>query len=289
MRVMLPATLSSGMLHINVYTDMYFASYIESAAAAMRYANFIVLTPLGIISNMILVPLLPVFSRLAAPENWDDLKIRIRQGLLLTALSMLPLSAIFVSQARTIIRIIYEYNAFAAEATAIVAPVLMAYGMGMFFYLGRDVLVRVFYGLGDGVTPSRISVFNIFLNAFLDFILVNQFQTPGLVFATIGVNVFSIIMMLGILNRRLGGLPLGEWGLNLLGLTGAAIAAGFVSWGISLGVESLSFGQNLYVQGLELFVAIAFSLAVFFGLASLLKLPELEIFWQRIKGKLKRR
>ncbi|AMA07975.1 murein biosynthesis integral membrane protein MurJ [Picosynechococcus sp. PCC 73109] len=289
MRVMLPATLSSGMLHINVYTDMYFASYIESAAAAMRYANFIVLTPLGIISNMILVPLLPVFSRLAAPENWDDLKIRIRQGLLLTALSMLPLSAIFVSQARTIIRIIYEYNAFAAEATAIVAPVLMAYGMGMFFYLGRDVLVRVFYGLGDGVTPSRISVFNIFLNAFLDFILVNQFQTPGLVFATIGVNIFSIVMMLGILNRRLGGLPLGEWGLNLLGLTGAAIAAGFVSWGISLGVESLSFGQNLYVQGLELFVAIAFSLVVFFGLASLLKLPELDIFWQRIKGKLKRR
>lgn len=78
-------------------------------------------------------------------------------------------------------------------------------------------------------------------------------------------------------------------GLKFAGLNGAAIAAGFVSWGISLGVESLSFGQNLYVQGLELFVAIAFSLAVFFGLASLLKLPELEIFWQRIKGKLKRR
>lgn len=55
-KVMAPATLSSGMLHINVYTDLYFASYIENAAAAMRYANFIVLTPLGIISNMILVP-----------------------------------------------------------------------------------------------------------------------------------------------------------------------------------------------------------------------------------------
>lgn len=288
LKVLLPATLSSGMLHINVYTDMFFASYIESAAAAMRYANFIVLTPLGIISNMILVPLLPVFSRLAAPENWDELKRRIRQGLLLSALSMLPLSAIFISQAKTIIRIIYEYNAFAADATLIVAPVLMAYGVGMFFYLGRDVLVRVFYGLGDGVTPSRISVGNIFLNAILDFFLVNAFQTPGLVFATIGVNLVSMVIMLFLLSRRLNGLPLGEWGLNLLGLTAAATVAGFASWGISLGVESLSFGQNLYVQGLELMVAIAVSLTIFFGLAMLLKLPELDILWQRVQAKLGR-
>lgn len=289
MKVMLPATLSSGMLHINVYTDMYFASSIVSAAAAMRYANFIVLTPLGIISNMILVPLLPVFSRLAAPENWDDLKVRIRQGLLLTALSMLPLTAIFASQSKTIIRIIYEYAAFDAAATDIVAPVLIAYGIGMFFYLGRDVLVRVFYGLEDGVTPSRISVFNIFLNAFLDFILVKQFQTPGLIYATVGVNITSMTMMLIILNRRLKGLPMLEWGVNLLGLTMAAIASGFASWGLARWVESLSFGMNLYVQGLELIVAIALVFVIFFGLAMLLRLPELDILWQRVNGKFKRK
>ncbi len=288
MKVMLPATLSSGMLHINVYTDMYFASSIVSAAAAMRYANFIVLTPLGIISNMILVPLLPVFSRLAAPESWDDLKVRIRQGLLLTALSMLPLTAIFVSQSKTVIRIVYEYAAFDATATDIVAPVLIAYGIGMFFYLGRDVLVRVFYALEDGVTPSRISVFNIFLNAFLDFILVKQFQTPGLIYATVGVNITSMVMMLVILNRRLKGLPILEWGVNLLGLTVAAIASSFASWGLARWVESLSFGMNLYVQGLELIVAIALVFTIFFGLAMLLKLPELEILKTRVMAKLKR-
>jgi putative peptidoglycan lipid II flippase len=267
---------------------MYFASSIVSAAAAMRYANFIVLTPLGIISNMILVPLLPVFSRLAAPESWDDLKVRIRQGLLLTALSMLPLTAIFVSQSKTVIRIVYEYAAFDATATDIVAPVLIAYGIGMFFYLGRDVLVRVFYALEDGVTPSRISVFNIFLNAFLDFILVKQFQTPGLIYATVGVNITSMVMMLVILNRRLKGLPILEWGVNLLGLTVAAIASSFASWGLARWVESLSFGMNLYVQGLELIVAIALVFTIFFGLAMLLKLPELEILKTRVMAKLKR-
>ena len=81
MQVMGPATLSSGMLHINVYTDLWFASFIPQAAAALGYAGLLVQTPLGIISNMLLVPLMPVFSRLADPQNWPELKDRIRQGL----------------------------------------------------------------------------------------------------------------------------------------------------------------------------------------------------------------
>jgi putative peptidoglycan lipid II flippase len=54
LKVMGPATLSSGMLQINLYTDLFFASYIPQAAAAMNYAGLLVQTPLGIISNMIL-------------------------------------------------------------------------------------------------------------------------------------------------------------------------------------------------------------------------------------------
>lgn len=45
----------------------------------------------------------------------------------------------------------------------------MVYGFGMFVYLARDVLVRVFYATGDGQTPFRISLVNIVLNGVLDF------------------------------------------------------------------------------------------------------------------------
>ena len=74
-KIMLPATFSSGMLQINVWTDLFFASFIPNAAAAvsaMGYAGLLVQTPLGILSNVILVPLFPVLSKLTAPENWDD-------------------------------------------------------------------------------------------------------------------------------------------------------------------------------------------------------------------------
>jgi putative peptidoglycan lipid II flippase len=289
MKVMGPATLSSGMLHINVYTDLYFASAIAGAAAAMRYANFIVLTPVGILSNMILVPMLPVFSRLTAPEQWDDLKVRIRQGLLLTALTMLPLTAIFIAQAGPIVRIVYERFAFDAQASRLVVPVLMAYGVGMFFYLGRDVLVRVFYALGDGETPFRISVFNILLNGVLDYFLVNAFQTPGLVMATIGVNVVSMALFIGILHRRLRGLPLVEWGLLLLGLMGSATLAGFGSWGVNRLCDRFFDTQNIAVVILQLGLGTLVALVIFTTSAMQLRLPELKMLQTRLTQKFRRR
>ena len=44
-----------------------------------------------------------------------------------------------------------------AEAARLVTGLLMAYGFGMPAYLGRDLLVRVFYALGDGATPFRVT------------------------------------------------------------------------------------------------------------------------------------
>jgi len=289
MKVMAPATLSSGMLHINVYTDLYFASYIENAAAAMRYANFIVLTPLGIISNMILVPFLPVFSRLAAPENWDELKLRVRQGLILTALTMLPLTAIFMALANPIVKIIYERGVFRAGDSAIVAPVLFAYGVGMFLYLGRDVLVRVFYALGDGQTPFKISIINIFINAILDYLLVKKFETQGLVFATIGVNFISMIALIWILHKRLNGLPLKQWFFIFCGLIIATIISGF-SCGLTNNFLASLWGEKgLLLQGINLLTSSLIAVTIFMLISMQLKLPELEILFTKINSKFSRK
>ena len=58
---------------------------------------------------------------------------------------MLPLGAMMIVLATPIVRVVYERGAFDLGASQFVAPMLMAYGLGMFVYLGRDVLVRVFY------------------------------------------------------------------------------------------------------------------------------------------------
>jgi putative peptidoglycan lipid II flippase len=288
-KVLGPATFSSGMMQINVWTDLFFASFIPNAAAAvsaMGYASLIVQTPLGVLSNMILVPLLPVFSRLADPENWDELKVRIRQGILITAVAMLPLSALLVALALPIVRLIYERAAFDSDASKITGAVLIAYSVGMFVYLGRDVLVRVFYALGDGDTPFRISIINIFLNALFDFFLVGPFGAPGLILATVSVNIISMIMMLFVLNRRLNGLNLRSWIQPILGLAIASAVAGLGSWGVLFGMQSLISKQGFLELLLELCFSGLLGLIVFGAIATRLKVPEFDLFVARLQGRL---
>lgn len=288
LKIMGPATFSSGMMQINVFTILFFASYIPQAASALGYASLLVQTPLGIVSNVILVPLFPLFSRLADPADWDQLKQRIRQGLVLTGITMLPLSALMIALAVPTVRVVYERFAFDREASQIVASMLVAYSIGMFVYLARDVLVRVFYALGDGDTPFRISIFNIFLNALLAYIFVNLFGAPGLVLATVGVNVTSMVMLLWALDRKLNGLPLWQWSIPILGLAGISSIAGLASWVTLWGCERLWGSEGLLNQLAQLILSGTCGMVIFAILVLQLRLPELEGAVAQVKQRLRR-
>jgi putative peptidoglycan lipid II flippase len=284
--IMLPATFSSGMLYINLQTDLFFASLlsITGVGAALANAGLLVQTPLGIISNMILVPLLPMFAKLAAPENWPDLKLRIRQGLILCAFTMLPLGALMVTLAEPIVQVVYQRGAFNQSNSSLVASLLVVNGIGMFAYLTRDVLVRVFYALGDGQTPFRISIFNIFLNAFLDWLFTQALGigAPGLVLGTVTVNCNSVLMLTFCLNRKLNGLPLKEWGLPIFGLGVGSLVAGGTSFATLQVCQRLLGKEGFVIQLLQLSVSGLVGLVAFGVIASLLKLPEVDLFVSRL-------
>lgn len=288
LKVLGPATFSSGMMQINVYVALAFASYIPYAASALGYSTLLVQTPLGITSNIILVPYMSIFSKLTDPQDWPELKSRIRQGMILTAVTMLPLGALMMALAYPIVRVVYERGAFGAAASEVSAQVLIAYSLGMFVYLGRDVLVRVFYALGDGDTPFRISMVNIGINALMCFVFVRflNLGAPGLVLATVSVNVFSTIALLWILNKRLNGLQLKTWIAPLLGLTIASVLAGGASWTVLLGIQRLAGKQGFIGLLLELSLAGLIGLVVFGFITARLKIPEFDLLIERLKGRL---
>jgi len=299
LQVMAPATFSSGMLQINVFVDLFFASGIVGAAAGLGYANLLVQTPLGLISNALLVPLLPVYARLTAPADRPQLVARIRQGLMLSSASMLPLGALMVGLAGPIVDLVYERGAFDATAGDLVANLLMAYGVGMAAYLARDVLVRVFYALGDGGTPFRLSVAGIALNGLFDWLLVGgptpwgqqlpalNYGAAGLVLATVAVNVITCLALLGVLQRRLGGLPLLTWARDTLALTLAAVLGGALAWTIAHG-ELTAAGQHPAAIVLRPALAAGLGLAVYGLVAAASGVPEARQLLRRLGSRIHR-
>jgi putative peptidoglycan lipid II flippase len=66
MELLFPAILSSTIGQISIYVDMFFASTLQEGAwTSVVFANRIFQFPVGILVTAFLVPLFPLFSRLA--------------------------------------------------------------------------------------------------------------------------------------------------------------------------------------------------------------------------------
>ncbi len=281
-KVIGPATLSSGMLQINVCTDLFFASEIVGAAAGLSYASLLVQAPLGLISNALLVPLLPTFAKLTSHKDKPALIARVRQGLMLSSASMIALGSLFIVLGTPIVALIYERGAFDNKAVSLVSGILIAYGVGMPAYLGRDVLVRVFYAIGDGTTPFRLSTAGIGLNIIFDWFLVGgptpwghqipfNFGAPGLVLATALINLLSCIALLFILSMNLGGLPLRQWLQDLCKLLSAGLTSGLVTLVLK---EVIIWPQNFPGLLIEVGICSLASLGVFGLISNMLGIKE---------------
>lgn len=127
--------------------------------------------------------------------------------------------------------IVLQHFAFDAVASALVSSLVVCYIIGSTFYLARDLLVRVFYALGDAHVPFYTSVAAIIANALLDWMLVRVtgLGPNGLVLATTVVNMASAVALLFSLSRKLGGLPLRQWFCSSLTMVGAAAFSGIIT------------------------------------------------------------
>ncbi len=293
-KIIFPATLSSGMLQINVFTDLFFASNIVGAASGLSYANFLVQAPLGLISNALLLPLLPLLSRLGGKKDSQELVKRIRQGFIFSSASMICLGSIFIALSELITKIIFGRGVFDYNAINLVKGLLIFYGIGMPAYLIRDLLVRVFYALGDANTPFKISTIGIALNIILDWIFIGgrlpggsnfpiNLGANGLVLATVGVNLFTCIVLLSKLKSKIKLIPLKDWLIDFIKLLFCGLLSGLISWKLnSLYLQDLSFIWSL----LQLISSTIAGLISFLILSNLFKIQEVAEIAKIFQGKI---
>jgi putative peptidoglycan lipid II flippase len=285
LKILGPATFSSSTLQINLFIDNAFASGIVGAASAMQYSGMLIQAPLGIISNVILSSLLPEFSRLTDPSNWTQLKDRIRQGLILTGIAMMPLSAMMVALSFPIVQTIYQSGAFKTKDSLLVSSILIASSLGMSIFLSRDVLVRVFYALGDGSTPFKISMVNIFFNLLFDYLFWQPLGAAGITLSTVCINLISFLVMLFLLDRRLNGLPWRGF-LPLVWIFLASAVSGAATWVVSYGWQGLIPVSNKLTLLIQLALSGGIGFGVFIAIVSQLKLPEFDKFAIQIRQKI---
>jgi putative peptidoglycan lipid II flippase len=134
--LMLPVTLTLGLININIFVNMLFASRLvdpELAPAAIEKAFRIYMLPQGMFSVAVVTVLFPTLSRFAAVANLPSFRATLDGGLRQIAFLLLPSAVVLAVLAQPIVRLLYERGAFTADNTVVVAQCLAAFSLGLMF------------------------------------------------------------------------------------------------------------------------------------------------------------
>jgi len=275
--LMLPVTLTIGLINVNFLVDTLFASRLldpELAPAAIDKAFRLYMLPQGVFAVAVTTVLFPTLARLAARNDLAGLRRALDGGLRQIAFLLVPAGLVSIVLAKPIVELVYQRGEFTAEDTVIVAQCLQAFSIGLVFNGWMLILNRSFYAVQTNWVPTGIAVGAVALNAAFDTVFY-RLGIWGIPLATSTVNIVAATVLLVMMRRRVGL----EHVRRTLGVVGriavaAAVAAG-ASYGAWRALDSV-LGTGLAAQLLTLGAGLAAAGLVYVALARALGLRELE-------------
>jgi putative peptidoglycan lipid II flippase len=275
--LMLPVTLTIGLVNVNFLVDTLFASRLldpELAPAAIDKAFRLYMLPQGIFAVAVTTVLFPTLARLAARGDTGALRRALDGGLRQIAFLLMPAGLLSIVLAEPIVELVYQRGEFTATDTTIVAQCLQAFSIGLVFNGWMLILNRSFYAVQTNWVPTAIALGAVVLNAAFDTVFY-RLGIWGIPLATSTVNVVASIVLLVMMRRRVGLEHVGRTLVVVVRVTVCSALAAGLAFGTWYGLDA-ALGDGLVGQLVSLGVALAVGGAVYLGAARVLGLRELE-------------
>ena len=206
-----PAFMGTAIGQLTSYVDMAFASNLAQGSwTVIANANRLIQLPVGVLLTAMLVPILPRFTEQVIESRVDDLKQELRKAVKILWFLCLPIAALLFVLGKPIVQLLFEHRNFSANDTQLFVTVLYCFTPYMFFYVARDLLVRVFFAHKDFKTPYKIGLMAIFTKLALNWLLIMQLklEVAGLAIATTIMTVVNMCWLIFLLKRKIGNLGL---------------------------------------------------------------------------------
>jgi putative peptidoglycan lipid II flippase len=282
--LMLPVTISLGLINFNLVINSFFGSLVsDQAPAAIDKAFRIYQLPQGIFSVAIATVLFPTLARFANAGEFDDLRTTMANGMRQILFVLVPAAAAILVLSEPMIRLVYERGAFDAAETEVVATALFWFAFslptnGLFL-----LLTRTFFSLQKPWIPTWIAAGNLVLTAGAAWALYDL-GVGGIVASTAIATAASVVAQGVILRRLLQGLELGRLLSATVRISIAAVGLAAIGWIVWDVLDEL-LGRGLLGQIVSLSLGLAAGLAVYLSIAKLLRVAELEQMSRLLPGR----
>jgi putative peptidoglycan lipid II flippase len=274
--LMLPVTISLGLINFNLLINSFFGSLVsDEAPAAIDKAFRIYQLPQGIFSVAIATVLFPTLARYASRGAIDDLRATLANGMRQILFVLLPAAAAILALSEPMIRLVYQRGAFDAAETTLVATALFWFAFSLptnGLYL---LQTRTFFGLQRPWMATGLAAFDLIVSTVAAWALYKPFGTGGIVAGTgIGTSAAAIAQAV-VLRRELGGLEITRLFTTTAQIAIASLALAGASYGV-WHVLDAALGRDLVGEIVSLVGGLAAGGLVYLAAARLLRIAELE-------------
>lgn len=279
--IVFPIMIGISIDQINLMVDKTLASTIvEGGISALTYASRLNDFVQGIFVLSFVTVMFPVISNLAAQKNIAEFKKSISEVISSVILIVVPASVGMMILSKPIIRLLFGHGNFDEQAIQMTSQALFYYSIGMIGYAIREILNRTFYSLQDSKTPMYNASLAVVLNIVLNIILSSFIGLKGLALAT-SISALICSLLLGVnLRNKIGPFGIKENMKTLLKVISASSMMGIVIYLLN---------ENAFTNwssSLKIIVVIFIGVITYFILLVFLKVKELKMLVQFIKGKI---
>ena len=247
--------------------------------AAINYAWPLMMFPVSALGTAAATAIFPTLSRLSASDDLIALRRTVNRGLRLVLFLALPAAMGLLVLRRPIINLLFNHGEWTHRATEQTAFALLFFALALVPLSSIEVLPRVFYSMKDTVTPVRISLVAVALDAGLSILFVHLLPPDsgqgGLALATAVASTIQAVWLARALDDRLGGIGRRSLLLTLRDAATASLVMGMVLY-LSLDPVTAVFAQHGWGALATVTLEVTLGLGTFALATRILGTPELD-------------
>lgn len=200
---MLPAAFGAGVLQLNLLVDMYIATLLPGGTNSyLYYADRFYQFPISITGTAMGTVLLPLLSKLWRENKPDEASYYQNRAIEFTLLLTLPAMVCLYFLAEPLIRISFERGAFTSDATFAVKQTVLGFTIGLPAYILAKVFNSSFFARQNTFTPTIVALVSMFVNLFLNILLMNRYKHLGIALSTSFAAWFNVLVLAFILLKK---------------------------------------------------------------------------------------
>jgi putative peptidoglycan lipid II flippase len=173
--------------------------------------------------------------------------------------------------------LLFEHGSFNAVAVRQTTGMVGMFGCAVWAYCGILIVHRGFYAVGDRRSPLVLSFVAMIVNLSLDLILMWPLGGPGLALATAVSSALQFGMVAWLFQERVGRIDWRDLRRSALQTCAATAAMSLACVVIAAWIPP---GDSWSQRLASVFAPMAASLAVYFGLARLMRMSELALLFR---------